>query len=162
MRLTLLITIFLFFAGCTIGQKDETPSPKVEQKAKTVQKPKEIKKQPQIASSMVRGVIYEQSYNTKTKKWIYELKVIDIATDVIKRKAFTYPKKLYDVGDLVYAIFDKNDLSKLKNLYLIKKRYEKIKRKTIKRPVKKQKVKRTKANQTPWIGVPQTETVMLR
>ncbi len=161
MRIVLIFGILLSFWGCSLNQKRKAIEPQKKQEDRfslknRVKKPKkpEVVKPKQIVSDMVRGVIYSQKYNPKTKLWTYELSPKDIASDTKKLKTFTHVEKLNEVGDLVYVIFHKNDLARLKKMYLIEKGYEK--------PKESSSLKRTNAKKNLSISVPKTETLILK
>lgn len=111
-----------------------------------------------VVSDMIRGVIKAQYFNQNKNSWHYRLKVIDIANENVTNFTFTYSKKLYDVGDLIYVIFNKNNKKQIQNLYLIKKKYENSIRHEQK---SNSKHKRTKERKTPWIKPPKTEIIKL-
>lgn len=144
MKLILIFSMLFLFYGCQLSPKKAT-SPKKETEVA----------ERGIISHMIRGKIKTQFFEKNTKQWHYKLDVMDIASNSLKTFNFKYPKKLYDVGDLIYVIFDQNDKKNIKNLYLIKKAYKKQK------TTKTKNHKRTKTRKTPWISTPKTETIKL-
>lgn len=161
------LVLSIFFLGCSFDRKQKKPELAVQkQEATKAQKSaKTSTSRPKIISSMVRGIILSQTFNTKQKLWSYELKVVDLLTDAIKRINITYSKKLYRPGDLVYAVFDKNNQNKITKIYLIEKNYEKVSHLNIKKKRVSKKsaiIKHSKAKKTPWIGVPKEETIKLK
>lgn len=149
MKFILFLAITSLFIGC---QPIFTPT----QQTDTTPKTKIIKKK--IVSDMLRGVIETQYFDKNTNSWRYKLKVIDIASEHLNTFSFNFPRKLYDVGDLIYIILDKKTKKEVHNLYLIKKNYAN-KNKNEQNP--KIKHKRTKERKALKIGIPKSETIKL-
>lgn len=150
MKSAFLIFFALFFISCQTQPKP-TPPPKVQAPQtppKIIEKPKPKK----VISNMLRGVILSQT--KQNNSYIYQLKIKDIATQA-KLKSFLYDKKSYDIGDLVYVIFDENDT--IKNILLIQKAYE-LPKKEKKPKVSNQK--RTKKHQL--VKLPLEQTIKIK
>ncbi|PID47153.1 MAG: hypothetical protein CR967_05190 [Proteobacteria bacterium] len=155
MKFILFILVSLIFASCSLDQKSVPPQTKPTIKTPPLKKLSSVpQKQQKINSNMIRGTINSQKYDEASKKWIYEIEVDDMVSNALEKKVFSDARKMHDVGDLVYAVFYKNDLNRLKKMYLIKKQHKKI--------LREKKYKRVNSIKTPWISVPLEETVILK
>lgn len=150
MKLILIFCIFFLTLGCQLDPKPKKEPPQPKKEIKVVKK--------KVVSHMIRGTIKTQFFEKNTNLWRYKIDVIDVASDALKTFSFTYPKRLYDIGDLIYVILDQDDKKNIKDLYLIKKNYIKKEEPPKENQVKE---KRTKSRKTPWIEAPKGETIKL-
>lgn len=163
-RFFVFVIAIFFLSSCSFTQSTQKQSSQPIKKTiqEKPQTPKKRKKREKAVSGMLRGVIISQTFDEQRKLWLYGLKVIDIANDSLKEVEFFYKNRVLDAGDLVYVLFGGKNADTAKDIFLIKKEYRKIKKhKKLSSPSKKLK-KRTKARQTPWIGLPKTNTIKLK
>ena len=166
----------LFLAGCSFSKPEVFYSEDlhVKEKSTAYQEKVGLKDtnnntktiESKLVNGMIRGVIKNMSYVPAKGSWKFEVEAIDSSHGKLSKATFESTKGQYESGDLVYVVLKRGILQQM---YLIQKRYHASKSETKVEYVKvkeksllsKKPKKRTKSRQTPWISIPDEETISL-
>ncbi|MDD3463027.1 MAG: hypothetical protein PHW07_05220 [Sulfurospirillaceae bacterium] len=119
-------------------------------------------------AEIVKGIVTSLAYDGKKGVWEYAVKGEDTTNNKVPFGKFVSSKILAQEGDLVYAIFSKGILVELimiqegnKGKNKKTNQYSKSPKHKVSMSTSNTSHKRDKSRQTPWIGVPETESIRL-
>jgi hypothetical protein len=152
MKKTILyIVVSIFFLGCQAQTKYIAY-----EKVYVQESPKNVNQsvnQEAEKSGVIKGFIEKLYYKKETNEWLYEIKGEDVSNAKLPFARFSYFRKVANVGESIYAIFDDG---KLKEYFLLSgtKEMKKVE------PEVSREHKRTKSRQV-LKEVPKEEMVIL-
>lgn len=123
--LMLVLLTLVLLNGCFDFMKTKKP-PQKTQNPKKLQSIQDFEKNTKNQTIMIRGILVKEEYIAQEGRWHCQIQELDKTSNTKTPRIIKFYSNghKFSVGDLVYAIIKNNHL---KNMYIITKKYTKLK-----------------------------------